>query len=217
MNPSLRVAALATLAALASPAATARPIAYADATTVMGEWSRDAREASVFHAPRHFWSAGLVHLVLDEPDSNRRHQLDLVRANYLVRRWNLPRAQGNAYVWGGVGRGRGREFDGSDTAWNLGFQLDYETLWFYSMVKSDWRRTGSFQHRMDVAQLGLALYEHAWDELATWVVLQGRQLRGDFARDAEAALLVRLFRRTQWIEAGVTDTGGFTMMFMVNF
>ncbi len=217
MKRLARAAVAAALLALPVAAAVARPIAYADATTVMGDRSRDGRELSVFHAPRHWWSAGVVHLVLDAADSRAQHQLDLVRANYLVRRWNLPKAQANAYVWGGVGRGRGREFDGGELAWNAGFQLDYETLWFYSMVKSDWHRTSSFQHRMDTAQLGVALYEHAWDRLATWVVLQGRHMSGDFTRDAEAALLLRFFRKTHWIEAGITDKGGFTTMFMVNF
>jgi hypothetical protein len=217
MTNRLRVAAVATLFALPFGCALARPIAYADATTVMGEWSRDGRELSVVHAPRHWWSAGVVHIVLDDPRGRDQHQLDLARANYLVRRWNLPGAQGNAYVWGGVGRGRGRGIDGGEVAWNAGVQLDYETLWFYSMVKSDWHRSSSFRHRMDVAQLGFALYEHNWDELATWVVLQGRNMRGDFTRETETALLLRFFRRTQWIEAGITDTGGFTMMFMVNF
>jgi hypothetical protein len=212
-----RVAIVAMLLALASRSALARPIAYADATTLMGEWSPDARELSVFHAPRHWWSAGLVHLIVDDTESRRQHQVDLVRGNLLVRRWNLPKAQGNAYVWGGVGRGRGREFGGSDTAWNAGFQLDYETLGFYSMLKSDWHRTSSFQHRMDTAQLGVALYAHRWDELATWVVIQGKQMRGDFDRGAETVLLFRFFRKTQWLEAGVTDDGGFTLMFMTNF
>lgn len=211
------VAAMAALFVLPLGSADARPIAYADATTVMGEWSRDGREFSFVHAPRHWWSAGVVHLVLDDRDSRAQHQLDLVRGNLLVRRWNLPKAQGNAYVWGGVGRGRGRELPGNEVAWNAGFQLDYETLWFYSMVKSDWHRTPSFAHRMDTAQLGVALYPHRWDELATWVVLQGRHMSGDFARDAESALLLRFFRKTQWIEAGVTDGGGFAVMFMANF
>jgi hypothetical protein len=217
MNRLSCVAVVAALLALPVASANARPIAYADATTVMGEWSRDARELSVVHAPRHWWSAGVVHMALDDEGLRAQHQLDLVRANYLVHRWNLPKAQANTYVWGGVGRGRGREFDGSELAWNAGFQVDYETLWFYSMLKSDWHRTSSFQHRMNTAQLGVALYAHRWDELATWIVLQGRNRSGDFARDTEAALLLRFFRKTQWIEAGVTDRGGFTMMFMANF
>lgn len=217
MSFRLRVALWATLVALPVSSVCARPIAYADATTVMGEWSRDAREFSVFHAPRHWWSAGVVHLIVDDEHTRRQHQVDLVRGNHLVRRWNLPKAQGNAYVWGGAGRGRGRDVDGSDTAWNAGFQLDYETLWFYSMLKSDWHRTSDFQHRMDTAQLGVALYAHRWDELATWVVLQGKQMHGDFDRGAETALLFRFFRKTQWLEAGVTDGNGFTLMFMANF
>lgn len=207
-------ALVAAIAFVCCGSALSRPIAYADATTLMGEWSRDAREASAFHAPAYWWSVGVVHAVMR--DRERQHQLDYVRANYLVRRWNLNAAQGNAYVWGGVGRGRGVDF-GDSTAFNAGFQLDYETLWFYSMLKSDWHRTDALKHRTDTAQLGVALYAHRWDELATWIVVQGKRTEGDLGMSPETALLFRFFKKTNWIEAGVTNRGGFTVMFMTNF
>jgi hypothetical protein len=209
------IASLAIMLAVPIGLASARPIAYADTTTVMGEWSRGAREASVFHAPDHFWSFGAVHRMVNDPASSRQYQLDVLRGNWLARRWNLPGAQGNAYIWGGIGRGR--EQGSSDTAANVGFQLDYETLWFYSMLKSDAYRSAAFTQRTDTLQLGGALYAHRWDELATWVIVQAKRNHGDFAGHTETAVLLRLFKRTQWVEAGITDDGGFTFMLMLNF
>ena len=74
-----------------------------------------------------------------------------------------------------------------------------------------------FEHRIDTLQLGIAPYEHDFDTLATWFVVQGRQYTGGIHEGTEWALLLRLFKRGAWIEAGVTDDGKLQAMAMVNF
>ena len=87
----------------------------------------------------------------------------------------------------------------------------------YSSLKTDVYRSQAFSHRIDTLQLGLAPYEHDYDTLATWVVVQARRYTGEIHDGTEWALLLRLFKRGGWIEAGVTDEGGLQAMAMVNF
>ena len=51
----------------------------------------------------------------------------------------------------------------------------------------------------------------------SWFVVQGRRYTGEIHDGTEWALLLRLFKRGAWIEAGVTDDGKLQAMAMVNF
>ena len=75
----------------------------------------------------------------------------------------------------------------------------------------------AFSHRIDTLQLGLAPYEHDYEKLATWAVVQARRYTGEIHDGTEWALLLRLFKGGGWIEAGVTDDGKLQAMAMVNF
>ena len=100
---------------------------------------------------------------------------------------------------------------------NAGAQVDYETRRIYASLKTDLHRADAFSHRIDTLQLGVAPYKHDFDTLATWFVVQGRHYTGDIHDGTEWALLLRLFKRGAWIEAGVTDDGKLQAMAMVNF
>ena len=101
-----------------------------------------------------------------------------MRGNLLAKRWNLPGAQANVFVWGGLGRATGNDFAGSTLARNAGFQPDYETRRVYAAFRSDLQESDHFSHRIDTLQLGWAPYEHDYDTLATWFVVQGRRYTG---------------------------------------
>ena len=202
---------------LATPAA-AKPIAYANGTTLMVEYGAGTmREVQVFHAPRYWWSAGGGWLQLRSDDGAIERDIAYVRGNLLAKRWNLPNAQANVFVWGGLGHATGNDFDGSTLARNAGFQVDYETRRFYSAYRSDLVESDAFSHRIDTLQLGWAPYAHDYDKLATWVVVQGRQYTGGIAEGTEAALLVRLFKGGTWVELGATTDGHVQAMAMFNF
>jgi hypothetical protein len=66
-------------------------------------------------------------------------------------------------------------------------------------------------------QLGIAPYKHDVDTLATWFVVQARQYTGNIHEGVEWALLLRLFRKGAWVEAGATTEGKLQAMAMINF
>jgi hypothetical protein len=156
MKPSKRRAA-ACLLGLLPVAATAKPIAYANGTTVMAEYGAGTmNEVQVFHAPRYWWSAGGGWLERVSEDRSKQRHISYVRGNLLARRWNLPAAQANVFVWGGLGRATGNDFRGSVLARNAGFQIDFETRRVYTSLRSDLQESERFSHRVDTLQLGWA-------------------------------------------------------------
>jgi len=221
---SIAPAALTLAAALLLPhAATAKPIAYADGSTLMGEYGAGTmQEYQAFYAPAYWWSAGGGHLRMEAEDGSFSRDISYVRGNILVKRWNLRQAQANIFAWGSLGRASGSDFAGNRTAWNAGGQADFETLRYYSSARTDWQYShDSFSSRIDTVQLGWAPYAHDWDRLATWLVIQGRQYTGGVYDGVEAAALLRLFKNgvwgAIWVEAGLTQDGAAQAMFMLNF
>lgn len=210
--------AFAALLALLAPAASAKPIAFRGGTSVMAEYGGGfMREAQVFYAPTYWLSLGPGWLELEQEDGAFSREIAYLRGNVLLRRWNLPAAQANVFGWGGLGQARGSDFEGEQFSQNAGAQFDYETLRVYGSLRSDWQHADAFSHRIDTLQLGAAPYPHAYDGVATWVLLQARNYTGGIADRIETAALLRLFRGPVWVEAGVTDAGALQAMAMFNF
>ena len=204
--------------ALVATSAAAKPIAFARGSTLMAEHGAGTmNEVQAFYAPKYWWSAGGGWLELDAQDGARRRRISYVRANVLARRWNLPDAQANVFVWGGIGRAAGNDFDGHLTTPHAGVQLDYETRRVYAAFRSDYQHSAAFSHRIDTLQLGWAPYAHDYETLATWVVVQGRHYTGGLYDGIEPALLLRFFKGGAWIEVGATPDGQLQAMAMFNF
>jgi hypothetical protein len=199
-------------------AAAAKPIAFAHGTSVMAEYGAGTMtEAQVFYAPRYNYSLGAGYLELDSDRIDRRREIGYLRLNYLAKRWNMEAAQANVFVWGGLGNTHLSEARSDVFTGNAGAQFDYETRRVYASIKTDLYRSSAFSHRIDTLQLGLAPYKHDTNSLATWFVIQGREYTGAIHDGVEWALLLRLFRRGAWIEAGATTDGKLQAMAMVNF
>lgn len=212
-----RWAALALLGALPL-CAIAKPIAFAKGKTLMLEYGAGTmNEMQFFYAPRYWASVGGGWLELASEDGAKQRHVTYLRGNLLAKRWNLPGAQANVFVWGGLGRATGNDFSGSTLARSAGVQIDYETRRVYSALRSDLQESDHFSHRIDTLQLGLAPYEHDYDTLATWFVVQGRRYTGGLYKGTETALLVRFFKGGTWIEVGATTDRKLQAMAMFNF
>ena len=210
--------ACAALALILAASVEAKPIAFANGTTVMAEYGAGTMlEAQAFYAPTYWLSAGGGAVRFDSDITDRTRDIAYVRVNYLAKRWNLPAAQANVFLWGGIGSATGNTFDGRRLARNVGAQADYETRRLYASVKSDLWESPEFSQRVDTMQLGIAPYAHDYSTLATWFVVQARDYTGQIRRGVEWAALVRLFKGGAWVEAGLTADGKPQVMAMFNF
>ena len=201
-----------------SMSATAKPIAFAEGTTIMAEYGAGTMEqVQAFYAPTYWLSLGAGDLHLDSDASSRTRDIQYLRANYLIHRWNLDDAQANIFTWGGLGTATGSDFRGSRLDREAGFQADYETRRIYASLVSDLHESSAFSDRVDTLQLGFAPYAHDYQDLATWFVLQARDYSGGIHHGVEYAALIRLFKGGTWVEAGITRSGKPQLMMMFNF
>lgn len=230
MKPFLRIAGCAAMATLCAAPVLARPVLFADSTTVMAEYCADVmKDAQLFYAPSSRWSVGAGHMELDDIGANHDHKETYGRLNLLLKRWNLESAQANVFVWGGAGRstvtiapspvpdpgehnhgepvqpGKPQSFE--ESTWNSGGQVDFETRRIYLSASSDAHYSSTFLHRTDNLQMGFAPYAHEANGLATWFVVSASHYDGDIRENTQVALLLRLFRKRLWMEAGATTEG----------
>jgi hypothetical protein len=200
-----------------SPLAMAKPIAFAKGKTVMAEYGAGTmNEFQAFYAPTYWGSVGVGWTELQSTDGETRRSFTYLRGNLLAHRWNLPAAQANVFVWGGLGQASGNDFD-AELSREAGVQFDYETRRVYASFKADLQESEHTSNRIDTLQLGWAPYEHEYDTLATWIVLQGRNYTGGIYDGTETALLLRLFKGGTWVEFGATTDRKLQAMVMFNF
>jgi len=218
----------------------ARPILYAHSTTVMAEYCEDTmKDIQVSYAPTHFMAFGLGHLELDGGGPGAEHEINFARLNLLAKRWNLEAAQSNIFIWGGAGRSTltiapdavdsgGHNHGGpvlpgqaavfNETAGNAGGQIDYETRRIFTSFATDAHFSSTFTHRMDTLQFGIAPYKHEANGLATWLVISATHFSGNVQpEETQVSLLLRLFKRFTWIEAGATTDGKPQVRLMLTF
>ena len=210
--------AMALVIGTACGSAAAKPIAFADGTTVMAEYGAGTMtEFQAFYAPTFRYSLGGGHLSLNSAENDDTRDITYLRLNYLPKRWNFESAQANVFIWGGAGRAHIGETGDDQFTWNAGGQVDYETRRVYASLRTDYYDASAFSHRIDTLQLGIAPYEHDYETLAVWFVIQGREYTGGLFDGTEWAGLIRLFKHNAWLEAGVTREGKLQAMLMFNF
>lgn len=216
----------ASLVLAASPAL-AKPIAYRHGSTATFDYSAHRQQVQVFYAPDYRISLGGGWLRV-APDAGSGHshggpgepddlQIGYFRANVLAQRWNGEASQANLYFWGGLGVADSGEAGTPDTVPNAGFSADWETLRWYLSAQSDWHAGFAFATGASTVQVGVAPYLHDYHGLATWIVLQGQSHDGDVHDERSAALLLRFFWRSIWLEAGADNDGRPHGMLMLNF
>ena len=214
--PSGACAVLALLCA--APDAGAKPIAFANGTTVMAEYGAGTMlEGQAFYASTYWLSSGGGYVRFNSDINPVNREIAYLRVNYLAKRWNLPSAQANIFVWGGLGSAAGNTFDGTRLARNVGAQFDYETRRVYMSAKSDLWDCSEFSQRVDTMQFGFAPYAHDYSTLATWFVIQARDYSSRIRHGVEWAALIRLFKGGAWLDAGLTADGKPQVMAMFNF
>ncbi|HAI58333.1 MAG TPA: hypothetical protein DCM32_00435 [Xanthomonadaceae bacterium] len=213
---TLRLSLAAALAVLAiAPPTLARPITYTGGTVMRADTHADGHHVRLTHSHTFRWSSSVGTIRYDGLARTGELDIEYVRVAHLAHRWNFPTAQGNAFIWGGVGHARTRL--GSGFSPHVGLQLDYETRRIYTAFNSDLYEGDGWSHRMDVATIGWAPYEHDIDRLATWIVVRGTHTTNAAESGVMAQAILRFFTPTWWLEVGADENGEPLAGLMINF
>lgn len=212
----LRVLAAAVCAALLPAAALAGPMGFKDSWMAMGDFGPNWREGFLNYAFTARDAAGPSALWMRSDDKARTRQLEEVAYTRLLKRWNLPHAQGNIWFIGGIGGVRGNDFAGTRAMATPGIQVDYETTRIYVAAQARMYRARGLNHDFVSARAGFSFFEADYDEVQPWLILEVRRMRG-LSGMTEVTPMLRLIQNRYFVEAGVNNSRQFRANFMYIF
>jgi hypothetical protein len=222
------------IALLAAVEACAAPMGFKDSHMVMGDFSRNWREAGFNHAFTARDAFGMGAMWMRADDGSHTREIAEVTYVRLVARWNLPSAQGNIWFLGSAGGMRGSDFSGTHAFVAPGLQLDYETRRIYLAALARWYRAGSvavtpgdehshvdagrtsLNHDYTAVRAGFSFWEVEYEQTQPWFVVEARRME-DMMDGTEVTPMLRLINRRWFIEGGVTNQGHARLKFMYTF
>lgn len=191
--------------------AQARPVSYPEGWTVMQMNDYDSNSLHVHYSPTAKYSVGYYGELMREEDI----QLHTVQYNRLLKRWNMPAAQANAYLKVNLGVAK-RDGD-AQAAGRIGFAADYETRRIFFSYENSYTDAGDFYDAFtQKARAGFAPYEADYDELNTWLMLQIDH-KPEKADQIVLTPLVRFFQDEYMWEVGVSDNKQLLFNWIVRF
>ena len=212
LRKGLQTAVLLLTCAIASTAQSA-PMGFKDSTMGMADLGPNWREAWVNHAFTRSDALGAGALYMRSDDKARTR--DLVELNYtrLVHRWNLPHAQANVWLFGGLGALRGNDFAGTRTLLAPGLQLDYETTRVYAAATARLYRASGINHDYGSLRAGFSFTEADYDETQPWFIVEARRMRG-LSDEVELTPMLRFVNKRFFAEVGINQArqGRFNLM-----
>lgn len=194
----------------------AHPTSFEDGFAVMSEMSQKNQEISLVYSPKYWLGTGIV--LIRTPEE---HNFVTAQVGWLIKRWNLPEAQGNSYLLGGIGYGtlkQSTEQEISGGMYRFGIQLDYETRKIYTFMRYIEHRfleNNKSVNDQFSAALGFASYLGEFDELNSWVIF--KFVASDRFNDKTYILMLRFFYRNFLWEIGQDFDGNSQLNFMVRF
>lgn len=198
--------------------ADARDITYPGGISAMTMNSGDMNALYIFYSPTARASIGYAGEYWRDGD----YTIQSIRLNYLAKRWNNPDSQANLYLRSGVGVAYGDDADGrSDRelspAGYAGMEIDWENRRFYTSYENRYTHAGDLDDFfMQSARVGVAPYVGEFGDLHTWLMLQADHQP---ERDPPVTVtpLVRMFKGSHLVEAGVSNRGEVLFHWMVQF
>jgi hypothetical protein len=209
---------------LLQKAALALPVGFKDSWMTMGEVGKDYQDTMLIYNFGQKTAVGFgitgqqwKHGQGTSAMHTRRYEMLDVHLNHRLARWNMPEAQANIYVLGGIGSLRTNYLTNTQTALLPGLQLDYETRRVYAALK--WHGTYTDQLNTTRTSLagGFSFFKTDYDEWQPWLILEASRMGGDLKDAHEITPYFRLIHKTLFIEAGAPFKRGKSEGLKVNF
>ena len=188
----------------------AHPTTYEGGFSIMSEMSKKKQETLFIYSAKYWLGTGLV--FVKSPDTP---YLISSQIGFLIKRWNLPSAQGNIYFFGGLAHFLENK---TRLIYRLGGQLDYETRRIYSFIKYTEHRffenNKEIQDELNLA-FGVAPYVAEFDELNSWIIVKV-VISDRFNKKSYVSLLRFFYKNFLW-EIGQSLNGNPEFNFMIRF
>lgn len=191
----------------------ARPISYAGGKTIMQMNGPIKNSLHIHYSPTHKYSVGY------RVEYYRKNQIALngIQLNNLVKRWNLPAAQGNIYLKSSFGNANN---SGNNELYGFsGIAADFETRKYFisyenRYYKSDGNVISQFEQN---ARIGLAPYVASYGNLHSWLMLQVTHIPEFDQDEVIATPLIRLFKGSYLGEFGISSNQRILFNFIARF
>lgn len=190
----------------------AHPVAYEGATAVQFFSDNQMREFQTYYSPSPRVSIGGRYLNFDLPD--RKSDVILGGANFLVNRWNAADSQANLYL----GAAFGGEIRSPTFRRMSLFELnaDWESRKLYLATQTRaLPSSGSDTLYSSYARFGFSPYVAEYGSVHTWLILEVARMTHS-GMGTQVTPLVRLFHKNVLIEIGRSLDNNWKFNFMVH-
>ena len=212
---------------LSSNMALAAPMGFKDSTMLMVDASPNWREVSANYALTSKDAIGVQKLSMRSDDRIlTRNSASLIYTR-LAKRWNLPHAQANVWLFANAGQVTGNDFTGSATLLSPGIQVDYETTRVYVAATAKLLRASATSNgtsalntniRHDELSLrtGFSFTEADYDEPQPWLIVEARRMK-NLSDKTELTPMLRVIHNRYFVEAGYSNQKQLRFNVMFNF
>ncbi len=202
--------------AMLSAAAQAGPMGFKESTMSMGDFSPNWREAFVNYALTSKDAIGAEALYARSDDKRLLREYTGLTYTRLAKRWNMPHAQANVWLVGGVSALKGNDFAGTRTMLSPGVLVDYETTRVYLAATARLYRATNLNHDYASARAGFSFYEVDYDEVQPWFIVEARRMKG-LSDKTEITPMLRLIHNRYFVEVGMSTDKNARFNFMFIF
>lgn len=187
--------------------ACARSVSYKDGWTFITTNDADSDSAYVHYSPAADYSIGIK----GEYFRDRKYVVNTGQLNVLVKRWNMPGWQANAYVKAGAGGAVT-----ADSAKNVrgapalmaAFAADWETRRYYLSYEAQVLYAGDIDFRCtQKGRIGIAPYVAEYGDIHTWLMAEVKYEPTRKTEQFMVTPLVRFFTGTILAEVGADYKG----------
>ena len=185
----------------------AHPVIWKGGVSISSQLTDSLQAIKAHYSPSSRRSIG-VHSVRIEGCEYR-----MLQGNFLLKRRNGESSQANIYLLSGAG---GRVLDGKEGILHVGLQGDWETQRIYTYLSGDTYIKKDTLYFIR-SRVGVAPYEGAYEDLHTWLILQG-----DYKWKSEGEIfsvmpVIRVFKKNVLFEIGANFNGQYLGTVMVHF
>lgn len=201
---------LSIILSFSSQHVSAGPMGFKDSYMVMGDFNNNWREAFINYAVTPRDAFGISGTYMRSDDKTKTRTLEELTYTHLFHRWNMPHAQANLWLMGGIGalQGENRRISMDDnfntTMITPGIQFDYETTRVYFQATHRLYRASGINHDYNSVRAGFSFYETDYDKTQPWLIVEARNMNG-LSDKVEVTPMLRLINKSFFLEVGVNN------------